>query len=127
MRCHGHIIFRLFPTIGLLLLGSIPTLAFDPAASTEFTMSQDSAYCKSCHDGVLAREIHRGHSVDIDYLFAQMRSGGKLKPKPLLDPALNLQDGRMVCTTCHHPESPYKGKLVISNVGSNLCLACHNL
>lgn len=114
-------------TTALLLFWSVRTSAFDPAASTDFVMSQDSLYCTACHDGVLATQIHRGHSVDISYSFAQLRSGGKLKPLAILDPALYLPDGRIVCTTCHHPESRYERKLVISNLRSGLCLACHNL
>jgi predicted CXXCH cytochrome family protein len=43
-----------------------------------------------------------------------------------LDPALYLNGGEITCITCHHPESAQDSKLVLSNAGSKLCLACHN-
>ncbi len=127
MHRHWHNKNRLLLTTALLLFWSVRTLAFDPAASVEVSMSQDSLYCTACHDGVLATQIHRGHPVDTSYLFAQMRSNGKLKPSGALDPAVNLKDGLTACVSCHHPESQQPAKLVLSNVGSRLCLACHNL
>ncbi|MDZ4346084.1 MAG: hypothetical protein U1E51_27035, partial [Candidatus Binatia bacterium] len=75
---------RLLLTTALLLLSSVRTLAFDPAASVEMSMSQDTLYCIACHDGVLATQIHRGHPVDTNYLFAQLKSRGKLKPPAAL-------------------------------------------
>lgn len=127
MHRHWHNKIRLLPTTALLLLWSVRTLAFDPAASVEMSMTQDSLHCIACHDGVLATQIHRGHPVDISYLFAQIRSNGKLKPSAALDPAIYLKDGQLVCVSCHHPESQQPAKLVLSNVGSRLCLACHTL
>lgn len=109
-----------------LLCGAPQAFAFDPQAANEVNMSSNSLYCTICHDGVLAREIHRGHSVDVSYAVAQLRSRGRLKPQAMLDPALSLPNGQLVCTTCHQPQSPFERKLVISNRGSALCLACHN-
>jgi predicted CXXCH cytochrome family protein len=127
MHGHWHNKIRLLPTTALFLLWSMRTLAFDPAASVEVSMSQDSLYCTACHDGVLATEIHRGHTVDVNYLFAQLRSNGRLRPPAVIDPAIYFRDGQLVCVSCHHPESQQPSKLVLSNVGSGLCLACHNL
>lgn len=101
--------------------------AFDTAVSTEFSLNQRSSYCLGCHDGVAATLVHRSHPTDIDYLLAQVKSNGKLKPPALLDPAVYLKDGQIVCVSCHHPESAHATKLALSNVGSQLCLACHNL
>ena len=111
----------------ILVLWPVWCRAFDPAASTEFSLAQGTSYCLGCHDGVLATAVHQSHSVDIDYLLAQMKSRGKLKPPAVLDPAIYLKDGQFVCTSCHHPESPQQSKLVMNNDGSKLCLACHNL
>ena len=109
------------------LLWPLRSLAFDSAVSTEFTLSQGATYCLSCHGGVSGAPLHRSHPVDIDYLMAQSNSRGKLKPPAMLDPAVYLKDGQIVCTSCHHPESQQIGKLVITSVGSKLCFACHNL
>ncbi len=116
-----------FLGFGLFLFWLPDSLAFDPAASTEFTMNQESSYCLACHDKVPVSPLHRSHPQDLDYLSAQLRSAGKLRPPALLDPAVYLKDGKMVCTSCHHPESQHPAKLSVSNVGSKLCLSCHNL
>lgn len=112
---------------GAVALWPLWCLAFDPAASTEFSLSQETKYCLNCHDGASAALIHRSHPVDLNYLFAQMRSNGKLKPPPALDPAVYLKDDLLMCVSCHHPESQQPAKLVLSNVDSKLCLACHNV
>ena len=120
-------ILRLVLLPSLLVLWPLFSVAFEPQVSTEFTLSQSSDYCLGCHDGASASLIHRSHPVDINYLFAQMRSKGKLRPPAALDPAVNLKDGLTACVSCHHPESQNKAKLVLTNDGSRLCLACHNL
>lgn len=120
-------ILRLFLLPSLLVLWPLCSVAFEPQVSTEFTLNQASDYCLGCHDGASASLIHRSHPVDINYLFAQMKSSGKLKPPGALDQAVNLKDGLTACVSCHHPESQQLAKLVLTNVGSRLCLACHNL
>jgi predicted CXXCH cytochrome family protein len=112
---------------GAVVVWPLWCLAFDPAASTEFSLSQETRYCLNCHDGASAALIHRSHPVDISYLFAQIRSNGKLKPPTALNPAIYLKDDQLICVSCHHPESQNPAKLVMDNTGSMLCLACHNL
>jgi predicted CXXCH cytochrome family protein len=56
-----------------------------------------------------------------------MRSNGKLKPPAALDPAIYLKDDKLICVSCHHPDSQNPAKLVMANTGSMLCLACHYL
>ena len=119
------IVARLLSVV-VVLLWPLWCLAFDSEVSTEFSLNQGTSYCLGCHDGVLAALIHRSHPVDVNYLFAQMKSNGKLKPPAALDPAIYLKDDQLICVSCHHPESPQPAKLVLSNVGSRLCLACHN-
>jgi len=113
-------------SVAVVLLWPLGSLAFDPAVSTEFVLTQGSSYCMDCHSKTATVPLHRSHTVDIDYLLAQARSNGRLKPPALLDPAVYLKDGQMVCTSCHHPESRLEAKLVLSNLRSGLCLACHN-
>jgi len=119
------ILARLLSVV-VVLLWPLWCLAFDSEVSTEFSLNQGTSYCLGCHDGVLAALIHRSHPVDISYLFAQMRSNGKLKPPATLDPAIYLKDDQLICVSCHHPESQQPAKLVLTNIGSRLCLACHN-
>jgi len=120
-------ILRLVLLAAFLMLWPLRSVAFEPQVSTEFTLNQATNYCLGCHDGVLATEFHRGHPVDTNYLFAQMKSVGKLKLPAALDPAIYFKEGQTACVSCHHPESQQPAKLVLSNVGSRLCLACHNL
>lgn len=121
------LILRLVLLPAFLALWPLGSVAFEPEVSTEFTLTQATNYCLGCHDGASASLVHRSHPVDIDYAFAQMRSGGKLKPAAALDPAIYLKDGQIACVSCHHPESLNGAKLVLSNDGSRICLACHNL
>ncbi|MBI4522574.1 MAG: hypothetical protein HY695_02040 [Deltaproteobacteria bacterium] len=114
-------------TAALLLLWPLWCLAFDPVASTELVLNQTSIYCLDCHDGILATQIHQGHTVGSSYITAQMQSPTKLKPLGALDPTVHLKDGQIVCLTCHYPDSEHDSKLVMSNAGSRLCSACHNL
>ncbi|MFQ5852540.1 MAG: cytochrome c3 family protein [Candidatus Binatia bacterium] len=111
----------------IVILYPLAGLSFDPAASTEFSIDQGSGYCLGCHDGTLASAVHHSHPVDVEYLLAQIKSNGKLKDLSQLDPVIFLKDDRVVCTSCHHPDSQLQAKLVITNDGSRLCISCHNL
>ncbi len=102
-------------------------LAFDTADNFPSTLRLGSHYCEGCHDGVIAIAPGRMHSVDIDYRLAQLRSRGRLRDVVHLGPAIQLEDGRVSCLSCHSPNSQLKAKLVTSNVGSRLCFSCHNL
>jgi predicted CXXCH cytochrome family protein len=110
----------------LFVLWPVGTFAFDPDVAADLVLGRPSIYCLDCHDGVLAAGIHHGHPVDTSYRFAYMRIPWRLKPPVFLDPAIYLNNGQVVCLSCHHPESPHESKLVLSNAGSKLCLACHN-
>jgi predicted CXXCH cytochrome family protein len=65
--------------------------------------------------------------LGMDYRFAQLKSRGKLKDVSQLHPAMQFDDGRVGCLSCHNPDSPLKAKLVASNAGSRLCMFCHEL
>jgi len=110
----------------VLFLWPLDVLAFDPIANADVVFRQAWTYCVACHDGVLATEVHLGHPVGTSYLSAQIKRPTKLKPIGVLDSVAYLDDGRVVCLTCHHPRSQHPSKLVLSNAGSKLCLACHN-
>ena len=120
-------IFLRLTVIGLVVLLRTPCFAFDAADNLPLTLRSGSRYCEGCHDGVIAAVAGRTRSVEIDYRMAQLRSRGKLRDMSQLGPAIRLQDGRVSCLSCHSQDSQIKAKLVISNVGSRLCFACHNL
>lgn len=102
-----------------------------------------SMACLSCHDGSLntADDVRIGtwkhgsaisrfdpqgsHPIGVKYMRAMRKRGG-LHPAERLDPAVKLVDGRVSCRSCHDLYSKQPKLLVMSNVGSRLCLACHD-
>jgi predicted CXXCH cytochrome family protein len=117
-------------------------------AATEHLDS--STTCLSCHDGSLARNVEHGsghwmtsrrnrvrnggflegsHPVGIDYPrdgeYGSLGSG--YVPRSLLDDRIRLHNGQVECKSCHSPYSPIRHQLVMSNVGSALCLSCHDI
>lgn len=102
-----------------------------------------SRTCLSCHDGSIAvadtvtvgmwehgvpfgRFDPRGsHPIGVDYLRAFAKNRG-LRPMGALNPAIKLVNGKVSCISCHDLYSKEPHKLVMSNSGSRLCLACHD-
>jgi len=113
--------------IGLAIFFCAQGFAFDTADNFPPALRAGSHYCEGCHDGVIAVAAGRLHSVEIDYRLAQLKSRGKLRDVSQLGPAVQLEDGRVSCLSCHSQNSQLKAKLVTSNVGSRLCFSCHNL
>jgi len=113
--------------MGLAFLFCAQGFAFDTVENPPTTLLSGSHYCEGCHDGVIASAVGRLHSVEIDYRLAQLRSRGKLRDVSQLGPAIQLEDGRVSCLSCHSQTSQLKAKLVTSNEGSLLCFSCHNL
>jgi predicted CXXCH cytochrome family protein len=104
-------------------------------------MSQN---CISCHDGSYASSapIRAGmwshgrdfiqhdqgsHPIGVFYESARQRGGLKsdLKPIDLVDRRIRFFDGKVGCGSCHDPFSSIEKRLVMSDQGSKLCLACH--
>jgi predicted CXXCH cytochrome family protein len=113
--------------MGLAFLFCAQGFAFDTVENLPTTLRSGSHYCEGCPDGVIASARGRLHSVEIDYRLAQLRSRGKLRDVSQLGPAIQLEDGRVSCLSCHSQTSQLKAKLVTSNEGSLLCFYCHNL
>ena len=114
-----------------------------------------SVLCLSCHDGTIAlgEILNRGKPRSVDTGFGRMPPGKGLQGTDLsddhpisfrysaelaaqngelampggLDSNLRLdQNGELQCTTCHDAhDSPYEKLLVLPNVGSQLCIECH--
>jgi len=120
-------IFLRITVFGFAFLLCAHGFAFDAEDNLPLSLRLGSHYCEGCHDGVIAIAAERRHSVEIDYRLAQLRSRGKLRDVAQLGPAIQLEDGRVSCLSCHCYTSQLKAKLVTSNVGSGLCFSCHNL
>jgi predicted CXXCH cytochrome family protein len=113
-----------------------------------------SLLCLSCHDGTIAlgQVINRGnpismaggrermtgkgltgtdlrddHPISFEYSGNLAASNGELAAPGSISSALRLdENGELQCTTCHDPhDSPYPKLLHVSNVGSQICVECH--
>ncbi|WP_321392996.1 cytochrome c3 family protein [uncultured Desulfuromusa sp.] len=114
-----------------------------------------SRLCLSCHDGTIAIGMLEGmteplpltggitampddlsnletdlsddHPISFAYTSALAAQRGELKDPQALPAEVDLEDGQMLqCTSCHDPHKDLHGKfLVMSNLNSALCLACH--
>lgn len=114
-----------------------------------------SILCLSCHDGTIAlgEIINRGnpismaggnnrmpqgkglqgtdlrddHPISFQYSASLAMQNGELAMPGSFSPALRLdRNGELQCTTCHDAhDSPYEKLLVMSNIGSQLCVECH--
>ena len=113
--------------MGLAFFFCSPIFAFDTAENFPTALRSRSDYCQGCHDGVIAIEAERRHSIEMDYRLAQLRSRGKLRDISQLAATIQLEDGRVGCLSFHSQNSQLKAKLVTSNSGSQLCISCHNL
>jgi len=99
------------------------------------SVASSDLVCLSCHDGTCGPAVlevgspglssvrARGHDfapshpVDVVYPI----TGDEWVPLERLDSAIVLEDGRVVCSTCHDAT----GTTVLPLAGSELCLACH--
>ncbi|MFQ5872243.1 MAG: cytochrome c3 family protein [Dehalococcoidia bacterium] len=86
----------------------------------------DSHTCLECHDGALAQDVV-SHPIGMDYATSFFQRQGTLKPIGTLPSSIRLEEGRVGCASCHDTASSLPAKLALSNAGSALCFACHNL
>ncbi|MBI2216896.1 MAG: hypothetical protein HYU51_06320 [Candidatus Rokubacteria bacterium] len=68
-----------------------------------------------------------GHPVGGSYSAASTRPELKLRPSAMLPASVRLEDGRIGCSSCHDLMSPLPARLAMSNHGSALCFACHEM
>lgn len=116
---------------------------------TQNTIDAMSRDCLSCHDGSVGSlvELKAGswlhstnflkfdkggkHPIGMNYEIARRKNRkSALKPIDMVDKRIRFfgrNHDKMGCGSCHNPFSSAKNKLVISNVGSKLCLACHGM
>lgn len=101
-----------------------------------------SQACIACHDGLVSSEANYGlpnamdmglgaHPVGMAYPVSGQvarETGATMRvvPAAMLDRRVQLNGGQVTCTTCHSPYSSERKLLVMSNVGSQLCLSCHD-
>lgn len=103
-------------------------------------IDRESQACMSCHDGASAADagsharmgdfaVARGaeHPIGVRYDPGARRGGeSRLVATTQLDRRVRLYDGALGCGSCHTPFSRERKLLVVSNLGSRLCLSCHD-
>jgi hypothetical protein len=108
---------------------------------TPFAQELDtrSRQCLVCHDGMVAADadarprligdmFSKNHPVGMVYPTHDRVAGElRLHTEANRDPRVRLFDGVVACETCHNVYSDNRAMLVIDNIESRLCMACHNL
>jgi predicted CXXCH cytochrome family protein len=78
--------------------------------------------CLTCHDGAVATSIggSKDHKVDVLYIPSKDYNY-------VTDRRIVFVNGKVTCISCHNPYASEGERLVMSNRGSRLCLACHKM
>jgi len=104
-------------------------------------LDDHSTECLSCHDGTLSTAANNGrgaswdhgqtigvsHPIAVSYRDAYDRKPTKYRDPSLLDSRIKLFNGKLGCESCHVPFGDEHDMLVMSNIRSRLCLACHTI
>jgi predicted CXXCH cytochrome family protein len=79
------------------------------------------------HGRDFIRHDQGSHPIGVVYDDARGRQGAKtdLKPIAMVDRRIRFFNGKVGCGSCHNPYSTIEKRLVMSDRGSELCLACH--
>jgi len=116
----------------------IPELPFGVRTGNG-SLDSESQSCMSCHDGTLAPAADgggghphvAGHAGDHP-LGVVMQAGKRVKDSDFrlanprsIDHRVRLFNGAVGCGSCHSAYSREQDQLVMSNLGSRLCLTCH--
>lgn len=109
------------------------------------TLDSLSKNCIGCHDGTQGSSVPintgnwdhsssfsgptlgKKHPIGIQYEQARLRPGRKTDLRPIneVDKRINFFDGQIGCCSCHNPYSQDQDQLVMSDMRSALCFACH--
>jgi hypothetical protein len=105
-------------------------------SSTDSFVDQGSLQCMTCHEGSLADHmpvnfetgvLDGNHPIGIDYLRSFLKKNGGLKHPESINKEIKFIGGKLSCISCHNVYNLEKHKLTVSNEGSRLCAACHNM
>ncbi len=120
-------------------------ISLNPSTAKGAELDAATKQCISCHEkGLNPKVVFHGegsdHLIGLDY--AKLAKGDhSLIPPSKLNPGLHLDHGRIGCLTCHVPYDKTNHLILakkraamsrdsdpmlsISNIGSGLCMACH--
>lgn len=117
------------------------------AGDDNSTIDSMSRNCLSCHDGSTAPSVMLNagqwrhaenfmehdnggmHPIGMKYSEAfERNTKAMLRPLELVDKRIRFfDDGKVGCGSCHDPYSAIPKKLVIEDIQSKLCFACHQM
>ena len=124
--------------VGIIGLSSVAVVALAATTVDHHGMEvdgDDHQACVECHDDIIAQTDVPGgtggshgnlssHPVDTAYPppleIELFNSASSIEEK-----GLRLAGGKITCLSCHDLHNSGPKHLVISNVGSKLCLTCH--
>jgi len=140
--CHSGLDEKMHSVFGVgAHMGGAVKVGYGPGSKGNVRLDEMSIKCMSCHDAILGdestvtnfdifRNLHDNktaltHPIGVLYSEAKRKYRGAYRSFLELPPQIKLYGGRVGCGTCHSPYAGGRAQLVMSNFGSNLCLACH--
>lgn len=142
--CHSDLDAKLHSiALGTAHVGSSRNAAKFMPTETARTLDELSLRCMQCHDATFSNDslvekpadpggiFHNNtslgvsHPIGVSYLEAKRLYKGAYRNLSDLPKEIQLFGGQVGCGSCHNPYSKQHDKLVMSNKGSALCLACH--
>ncbi len=107
---------------GTIALGAVTS------SPTEIRLKGGIRYMPESRPSNLGTNLSDDHPISFVYDTALSLENLELRDPALLHPAVKLdEDNQLQCTSCHDPhDDPFGRFLVMDNMGSALCTACHD-
>jgi predicted CXXCH cytochrome family protein len=136
LSCHDTGFFERMADMGssLIISGHLS------ATTTQISDLVDpfSLQCMGCHDekgeipiGIdingITRHAGNGLNHPIGNNYTAAASSGGLHPQAMLNPSIDLPEGRVSCISCHSGYSAQHGLVKSVSGRGGLCLECHDL
>ncbi len=106
------------------------TIALGAVASspTEIPFKGGIRYMPTDSTSYLGTDLSDDHPISFVYDQALSAGDTELKDPSLLPPDVRLENNQLQCVTCHDPhDDTYSQFLVMDNIASSLCIACHDI
>jgi predicted CXXCH cytochrome family protein len=138
MHCRDYALATLLAT-GLVLQPVAASSSQPCEGAGPSSASSDAHSCLECHDGTLAFDMHVAapefssgyqsgeHPIMVSYNEVYSRKPQQYILPAMLDPRIELVNGKVQCVSCHASGGAGRWTLVKSNNGSALCLSCHRI
>ena len=125
-------------TVGIFSTFCLPAFSAEEVLHYGLMVNNEGGFlgCVSCHDGGIAKSVpvcvdgacymNGKGSHPVNQLFPYMDNKHMHIPVAMgQNTHIKLQNGRVVCRSCHDLKNPIRPHLVLENNRSKLCLTCH--